>query len=93
MSNLDRRIGRLEERLMPENEPRVIVRTNIRIGIESPYHLEIAPGHFAYVVRGAPFTPEEIAELKAEHSRDRQMRTSSQKPMKKQFPNREVSQT
>ena len=66
MNNLGRRIGRLEEKLGPNREPRVIVITiNPDDLPEDRYTAKISSnGQWAFAIRGGPFTDEEIRELK-----------------------------
>ena len=69
MSNLYRRIERLEERLGTKPEPRVMVNTNVAPwnGAETPDCVRIAPHRWAIAVRGGPFTDEEIRKLREEY--------------------------
>jgi hypothetical protein len=69
VSNLERRLERLEEKLTRRAEPRVMITTNVRFGDgeEDPYTVKIAPGLWAIAARGGPFTPDEIKGLKEKH--------------------------
>lgn len=66
MSSLERRVERLESRLVPKREPRVIITTiNPDDLPENPYLIELSPGGlWAFAARGGPFTEEEISDLR-----------------------------
>ena len=66
MGNLDRRIGRLEERLRVKSGPPHILVTNVKF--EGGCSLELVPGVYVDVI-GRPLTTEEISELRAEWER------------------------
>jgi hypothetical protein len=70
MSNLDRRIERLEEKLGAKHKQRLIYITNLPSGPEDPCTVELFPGLWAFDAGGVPFTEEEIRNLRAEHNAD-----------------------
>lgn len=72
MTNLERRLERLEQTLTPRGEPRLIIVTiNPNNFPESPYHVELPPGGlWAIAARGGPFTDEEICKLREEEERN-----------------------
>jgi hypothetical protein len=69
MSNLDQRIGRLEEKLGANREPRVaVVMINPDDLPEDSYTLELSPGGpWAFAIRGGPFRSEEIQKLREKY--------------------------
>ena len=69
MSNIERRIERLEKKLGTKAESRIIVMTNVTPlgGEETPDCVKIAPECWAISVWGGPFTEEEIRKLREEH--------------------------
>lgn len=68
MSNLNRRIERLEEKFDTKREPRVVIITNVDDFTEDAHTIELFPGGpWAIAARGGPFTGEEIRELREEH--------------------------
>jgi hypothetical protein len=65
VSDLVRRLERLEERLTPRAEPRVVITTNVRFGggEKDGHTVEIGGGRWAIAARGGPFSAQEIAAL------------------------------
>jgi hypothetical protein len=69
MSNLGRRIERLEEKFSVGREPRVVIVTINPDNLpEDAYTVELFPGGpWAFAIRGGPFADEEIRQLREEH--------------------------
>jgi hypothetical protein len=67
MTNVGRRIERLEEKLEAKSEPRVIIVTNIDNPGNNSCKSKLSGHLWAYAARGGPFTNEEIRELREEH--------------------------
>ena len=72
MSNLTRRVKRLEDEIGQSDEARLLIITNVAPwnGQETPDCVRIAPDRWAIAVRGGPFTDEEIRKLREEHKAD-----------------------
>jgi hypothetical protein len=70
MTNLERRLERLEQTLTLSGEPRVIIVTiNPDDLPEDPYMVQLSSVLWAIAARGGPFTAEEIKELREEESK------------------------
>ncbi len=69
MSNLTRRVKRLEDGIGRNDETRILVMTNVTPlgGEETPSCVKISPKCWAIAVRGGPFTEEEIRKFREEH--------------------------
>ena len=73
MNNLERRIERLEEKLLAKHGPRLIyIHPNLGEGEEeTPYQVKVSSDLWAYAMGGGPFTEQEIYRLREEYSEDR----------------------
>jgi hypothetical protein len=69
MTNVGRRIERLEEKLEAKSEPRVIIVTNIDNPGNNSCKSKLSGHLWAYAARGGPFTDDEIRALKEEYER------------------------
>jgi hypothetical protein len=72
MNNLERRIERLEEKLLAKHGPRLIyIHPNLGEGEEeTPYQVKVSSELWAYAMGGGPFTEEEIRQLREEYAKD-----------------------
>jgi len=68
VGSIKQRLARLEEEIGMKHEPRVRVITinPNKNAHEDPYTVEIFPDLWADAMRGGPFTPEEIHQLRKE---------------------------
>ena len=69
MSNLDRRIERLEDKVGIKPELRLLVKTNVapRSADETPHCVKIGHDRWAYALRGGQLTDDENRGLKQKH--------------------------
>ena len=69
MSNLTRRVKKLEDEIGRSDDGRILVMTNVTPfgGQETPDCVKIALDRWAIAVWGGPFTEEEIRKLREEH--------------------------
>jgi hypothetical protein len=73
IKNLDHRIGRLEEMVVPKYRPRLIyIMPNLEAEEpeEGPGFVKISSSLWAWVI-GAPLTADEIRKLREEYSEER----------------------